>query len=32
MAQIEHIKAIEKRLWIAADILRANSNQAGMAS
>jgi len=28
MAQIEHIEAIEKRLWSAADTLRANSNYA----
>ena len=28
MAQLEHIEAIEKRLWTAADILRANSNYA----
>ena len=26
MAQLEHIEAIEKRLWNAADTLRANSN------
>ena len=26
MAQLEHIEAIEKRLWSAADTLRANSN------
>ena len=26
MAQLEHIEAIEKRLWTAADTLRANSN------
>ena len=26
MAQLEHIEAIEKRLWGAADTLRANSN------
>ena len=25
MAQLEHIEAIEKRLWTAADTLRANS-------
>ncbi len=25
MAQLEHIEAIEKRLWSAADTLRANS-------
>ena len=25
MAQLEHIEAIEKRLWMAADTLRANS-------
>lgn len=29
MAQLEHIEAIEKRLWGAADTLRANSNYAG---
>lgn len=29
MAQLEHIEAIEKRLWNAADTLRANSNYAG---
>ncbi|MDD3111633.1 MAG: N-6 DNA methylase [Methanofollis liminatans] len=28
MAQLEHIEAIEKRLWTAADTLRANSNYA----
>ena len=28
MAQLEHIEAIEKRLWGAADTLRANSNHA----
>ncbi len=28
MPQLEHIEAIEKRLWIAADTLRANSNYA----
>ena len=28
MAQLEHIEAIEKRLWAAADMLRANSNYA----
>lgn len=28
MAQIEHIEAIEKRLWSAAETLRANSNYA----
>ncbi|PID44698.1 MAG: DNA methyltransferase [Proteobacteria bacterium] len=28
MAQLEHIEAIEKRLWGAADTLRANSNYA----
>ncbi|MCB2199024.1 type I restriction-modification system subunit M [bacterium] len=28
MAQMEHIEAIEKRLWSAADTLRANSNYA----
>ena len=28
MAQLEHIEAIEKRLWEAADTLRANSNYA----
>ncbi|WP_045219083.1 type I restriction-modification system subunit M [Desulfonatronum thioautotrophicum] len=28
MAQLEHIEAIEKRLWSAADMLRANSNYA----
>ena len=28
MAQLEHIEAIEKRLWQAADTLRANSNYA----
>ena len=28
MAQLEHIEAIEKRLWTAADTLRANSNHA----
>jgi hypothetical protein len=26
MAQLEHIEAIERRLWSAADTLRANSN------
>jgi len=26
MAQLEHIEAIEKRLWSAANTLRANSN------
>jgi len=26
MAQLEHVEAIEKRLWGAADTLRANSN------
>ncbi len=26
MAQLEHIEEIEKRLWRAADTLRANSN------
>ena len=26
MAHLEHIEAIEKRLWSAADTLRANSN------
>ena len=26
MPQLEHIEAIEKRLWTAADTLRANSN------
>jgi len=26
MSQLEHIEAIEKRLWSAADTLRANSN------
>jgi len=29
LAQLEHIVAIEKRLWGAADTLRANSNYAG---
>ena len=28
MPQLEHIEAIEKRLWSAADNLRANSNYA----
>jgi len=28
MQQLEHIEAIEKRLWNAADTLRANSNYA----
>jgi type I restriction enzyme M protein len=28
MAQLEHIEALEKRLWSAADTLRANSNYA----
>jgi type I restriction enzyme M protein len=28
MAQLENIEAIEKRLWNAADTLRANSNYA----
>ena len=28
MSQLEHIEAIEKRLWNAADTLRANSNYA----
>ncbi len=28
MPQLEHIEAIEKRLWKAADTLRANSNYA----
>ncbi len=28
MAQLEHIEAIERRLWTAADTLRANSNHA----
>ncbi len=28
MVQLEHIEAIEKRLWSAADTLRANSNYA----
>lgn len=28
MSQLEHIEAIEKRLWSAADTLRANSNYA----
>ncbi len=28
MAHLEHIEAIEKRLWSAADTLRANSNYA----
>lgn len=28
MGQVEHIEAIEKRLWNAADMLRANSNYA----
>ena len=28
MAQLEHIEAIEKRLWNAADTLRSNSNYA----
>ncbi|MEA5477533.1 hypothetical protein VB774_07860 [Pseudanabaena galeata UHCC 0370] len=28
MGQLEHIEAIEKRLWGAADILRSNSNYA----
>lgn len=27
-AQLEHIEAIEKRLWNAADTLRSNSNYA----
>ena len=27
MSQLEHIEAIEKRLWSAADNLRANSRQ-----
>jgi len=27
-AQLEHIEAIEKRLWAAADTLRSNSNYA----
>lgn len=30
MAQLEHIEAIEKRLWSAADTLRANSNYASI--
>ena len=29
MSQLEHIDAIERRLWAAADTLRANSNYAG---
>jgi type I restriction enzyme M protein len=29
MSQLEHIEAIEKRLWSAADTLRAYSNYAG---
>jgi hypothetical protein len=29
VAQLEHIDAIEKRLWNGADTLRANSNYAG---
>jgi type I restriction enzyme M protein len=32
MAQLEHIEAIEKRLWSAADTLRANSNYDGRPS
>lgn len=28
MPQLEHIEAIEKRLWTAADTLRANSDYA----
>ncbi len=28
MVHLEHIEAIEKRLWSAADTLRANSNHA----
>jgi len=28
MPQLEHIEAIEKRLWTAADTLRANSHYA----
>ena len=28
MGQLEHIEAIEKRLWSAADTLRSNSNYA----
>jgi type I restriction enzyme M protein len=28
MPQLEHIEAIERRLWSAADMLRANSNYA----
>jgi hypothetical protein len=28
MPQLEHIEAIEKRLWTAAETLRANSNYA----
>jgi len=28
MPQLEHIEVIEKRLWAAADTLRANSNYA----
>jgi hypothetical protein len=28
LSQLEHIEAIEKRLWNAADTLRANSNYA----
>ena len=28
MPQLEHIEAIERRLWSAADTLRANSNYA----
>ena len=31
MSQLEHIEAIEKRLWNAADTLRANSNYASNA-
>ena len=29
MLQLEHIETLEKRLWSAADTLRANSNYAG---
>jgi type I restriction enzyme M protein len=32
MAQLEHIEAIVKRLWNAADTLRANSNYATRSS
>ena len=28
MSQLEHIEAIEKRLWSAADLLRSSSNYA----